>query len=67
MYVCICHGVTDNDIRAAASNGIDSLEALSEHLNVATCCGRCADCARSLLHEATEAPARPQNCTAAAA
>ncbi len=52
MYVCICHGVTDKDIRTAASNGAHSLEALSEQLNVATCCGRCAECAGEVLYEA---------------
>ncbi|WP_082117033.1 bacterioferritin-associated ferredoxin [Sedimenticola thiotaurini] len=66
MYVCICHGVTDNDIRTAASNGVDSLEGLREQLNVATCCGRCADCARSLLHEAIQSPDTSRNCAAAA-
>ena len=49
MYVCICNGVTDRDIRRAAENGANSLEALSKQLQVATCCGRCADCARDLL------------------
>ncbi|MCW8906150.1 MAG: bacterioferritin-associated ferredoxin [Sedimenticola sp.] len=59
MYVCICHGVTDKQIRTAAESGIDSLEGLSEHLSVATCCGRCADCARQLLRESgvPESPA----------
>ncbi|WP_275098421.1 bacterioferritin-associated ferredoxin [Sedimenticola hydrogenitrophicus] len=57
MYVCICHGITDKDIRAAARNGANSMEALSEQLNVATCCGRCADCARAVLHEAIQSPA----------
>ncbi|WP_260293819.1 bacterioferritin-associated ferredoxin [Sedimenticola hydrogenitrophicus] len=57
MYVCICHGITDKDIRAAAHNGANSMEALSEQLNVATCCGRCADCARAVLHEAIQSPA----------
>ncbi|PLX63085.1 (2Fe-2S)-binding protein [Sedimenticola selenatireducens] len=66
MYVCICHGVTDKDIRAAANNGANSLEALGEQLNVATCCGRCADCARSVLLEVIQSPACAPNCAAAA-
>lgn len=66
MYVCICHGVTDKDIRAAANNGACSLEALGEQLNVATCCGRCADCARSVLHEAIQSPACTPDHAAAA-
>lgn len=58
MYVCICHGVTDKQIRAAAENGIDSLEGLSRQLNVATCCGRCADCAEQLLQESVAPESR---------
>ncbi len=52
MYVCVCNAVTDRDIREAAEQGADTLEALSERLKVATCCGRCADCARRVLHQA---------------
>ena len=52
MYVCVCNAVTDKDIREAAKQGADTLEALSKQLKVATCCGRCADCARRVLHEA---------------
>ena len=51
MYVCVCHKVTDRDILEAAKQGIDTLDDLGQQLKVATCCGRCSDCARSLLHE----------------
>ncbi len=66
MYVCICHGVTDKDIRTAASNGACSMEALGEQLSVATCCGRCADCAREVLLDAIQ-PLTGSSATAAAA
>jgi bacterioferritin-associated ferredoxin len=52
MYVCVCNAVTDREIRAAAEEGVRTLEALGERLKVATCCGRCADCARRVLHQA---------------
>lgn len=42
MYVCLCHGVTDRDIRAAVCNGASSMRDLARELNVATECGRCA-------------------------
>jgi len=32
MYVCICNGVTEREIRSAASAGITSLEALRAEL-----------------------------------
>ncbi len=67
MYVCICHGVTDKQIRAAAGNGANSLESLSAQLRVATCCGRCADCAREILQDEVDASALPANISTAAA
>ncbi len=54
MYVCVCNSVTDRDILAAAENGARSLEDLSEELNVATCCGRCATCAKNLLNQSCQ-------------
>lgn len=51
MYICICNSVTDKAIRAAAQNGVSSMEDLAEELNVGKCCGRCSDCARKLLNQ----------------
>ena len=51
MYVCVCNAVTDTQIRKACENGACSMEDLSRELNVATCCGRCKDCARRILRE----------------
>ena len=52
MYVCLCHSITDRDIHQAVVDGVNSLKELSNHLKVATCCGKCASCARDVLHEA---------------
>lgn len=49
MYVCVCNRVTDSEILEAAEQGATTLEALSHRLKVATCCGRCAECAHELL------------------
>jgi len=51
MYVCVCNAVTDKQIRSACEQGACSMEDLSRELKVATCCGRCKDCARKILHE----------------
>jgi bacterioferritin-associated ferredoxin len=60
MYVCICHSITDRQIREAAFDGARSLRDLSRELHVATGCGRCADCAREVLAQAVaEVPAEP--------
>lgn len=42
MYVCLCHGVTDRDIRAAVCNGATRMSDLARELKVATECGSCA-------------------------
>ncbi len=54
MYVCICNSVTDRDIKHAAKNGANTLQELSDQLNVATCCGNCAECAKDVLKQALE-------------
>ena len=41
-----------NEIIEAAEQGASSLEDLSQELNVATCCGRCASCAKKVLRDA---------------
>ena len=55
MIVCVCRRVSDHDIRRAARDGAVSLECLQFELGVATQCGRCADCATSVLCEARAA------------
>jgi len=51
MYICLCNGITDREIRDAASLGASSLADLQAALGVATQCGRCSDCARDVLAE----------------
>ena len=54
MYVCVCNQVTDGQIRRAAEAGVTSMESLQASLKVATCCGRCRDCASRVLRDALE-------------
>ncbi len=51
MYVCICHAVTDRDIRTCIEDGADSMRALRKQLCVGTQCGKCARHAREILRE----------------
>ena len=53
MYVCVCNAVTDREIRGAVAQGARTLADLSATLGVATCCGRCAECAQRLVGDAT--------------
>lgn len=52
MYVCLCKGVTDHQIHDAVAQGCDSMRGLQRELGVASCCGKCAPCAREVLNDA---------------
>ncbi|MEO6170486.1 MAG: bacterioferritin-associated ferredoxin [Lysobacter sp.] len=51
MYVCICNGITDNDIRQAAEAGCDSMAELTMRTGAGACCGSCVDMASDLLNQ----------------
>ena len=42
MYVCICNGITDKQIRRAAEAGVRDIRQLQNTLGVASGCGSCA-------------------------
>jgi len=63
MYVCICHGITDRQIRRAVDQGARTLSEVRKHLPVAACCGRCAASARELIR--SHADEADQGCAAA--
>ena len=54
MYVCICKGVTDKQIRAAVNGGAESLRAVREELGVMTGCGKCACLTRDIVKDTLE-------------
>jgi bacterioferritin-associated ferredoxin len=58
VYICICHGITDHQIRSCVKEGARSLCDLSGRLGVATQCGSCASSAMHILDETLE-PRRP--------
>jgi bacterioferritin-associated ferredoxin len=59
VYICLCHGITDSQIRSCVKEGARSLCDLSGQLGVATQCGSCANHAVELLNEVlTPAPMR---------
>ena len=51
MYVCLCKGVTDGDIKNAVASGCRSLRELKRETGLATQCGKCSCHARDILHE----------------
>ncbi len=58
MIVCLCHRVSDRDIRAAVAAGTRCFETLQDELRVASSCGCCHDCAREVFDEACATPAK---------
>ncbi len=53
MYVCLCHGISENRLEQAIREGARSFEQLQSCTGVATCCGACEPCAREMLAEQT--------------
>lgn len=52
MYICICNGVTDRDIKQAVARGAESLDCLQAELAVSACCGQCEERAVECLQRA---------------
>lgn len=52
MYVCICKGITDTEIRQAVDGGATSYRQVRQSLGVATQCGQCACEAKQIVKAA---------------
>ncbi|MBX7059810.1 MAG: (2Fe-2S)-binding protein [Leptospirales bacterium] len=51
MYVCVCHAVTDGEIRKAVEGGASTLREVQASLPVGARCGACLDFAEHLVDE----------------
>ena len=51
MYVCLCNGVTDREIRQVAEAGCRTLSELTMRTGCGACCGSCVEMASQLLDE----------------
>ena len=51
MYVCVCHGVTDHQIRRAAEEGVREVHELTMRTGAGSSCGSCLDLAAKILDE----------------
>ena len=49
MYVCICNGVTDHQIREAVANGCRSVAELTMRTGAGANCGTCLETAAAML------------------
>jgi len=52
VYVCICNGVTDHQIREAASHGVTTVGELTMRTGCGATCGSSLDMAGDLLAKA---------------
>lgn len=52
MYICICNGITERQVRRAIRDGATTMRELRDTLPIANCCGCCAPAARELLDAA---------------
>jgi len=59
MYVCICKGVTDTEIRDAVLEGATSVRAVKRETGAMSQCGKCACDAKEII-KATIAEAKAQ-------
>jgi len=59
VYICICHGITDHQIRSCVQDGARTFCELQGQLGVATQCGSCRSSAMDILGE-TLAPPVPE-------
>ena len=51
MYVCICNGVTDHQIRQAADAGCRTMAELTMRTGAGSSCGSCIEMATALLRD----------------
>jgi bacterioferritin-associated ferredoxin len=58
MYVCICNGYRDGELRALAQQGVRHAQTAYQCLGNGPQCGRCLPRAQRLLDE-TQAPELP--------
>ncbi|MCL1074799.1 bacterioferritin-associated ferredoxin [Shewanella dokdonensis] len=51
MYVCLCHAITDTQIRQAVSQGDTSLKEVRQRLGVGDQCGKCSRMAMQIIQQ----------------
>lgn len=51
MFVCICQGITDEQIRQAVREGKVTLKEVKQQLQVAAQCGRCTRMTQTIIDQ----------------
>jgi bacterioferritin-associated ferredoxin len=61
MYVCLCKGITDSDIRDAMNQGASDFSEVRSALGVGTVCGNCASLGREVVQSLQSETAASQS------
>ncbi|WP_439135277.1 bacterioferritin-associated ferredoxin [Pseudomaricurvus sp.] len=56
MYVCLCKGITDNQIKDAVFGGASSLREVRKQLGVMSQCGKCGIMTKQIVEETLSTP-----------
>ena len=51
MYVCLCKGITDSQIKDAVIGGASSLREVRKQLGIMSQCGRCGMMTKNIVDE----------------
>ena len=51
MYVCICNGIKDKQVRKAVKNGAETVGRVFKAHGCKPECGQCVGCMRSVIQE----------------
>jgi bacterioferritin-associated ferredoxin len=52
MIICLCHRISDRDIRRAVQEGVRDFDLLQEETGVARNCESCRECALEIFDQA---------------
>ncbi|HEY3700114.1 MAG TPA: bacterioferritin-associated ferredoxin [Spongiibacteraceae bacterium] len=55
MYVCLCKGITDSQIRDAVADGMTNYRELRAALGLSSQCGKCSLHAREIFRDSLQA------------
>jgi bacterioferritin-associated ferredoxin len=51
MIICICHNISESQVKSAIQAGMNSLQSLRKNLAIGTCCGKCKPHTQAVLRE----------------
>ncbi|MDX1563447.1 MAG: (2Fe-2S)-binding protein [Gammaproteobacteria bacterium] len=64
MFICICNGHRDSDVRAAAESGLRCAREIYRHLGKPARCGRCLEFADKFVDDVHSASPELQSAAA---